>query len=164
MPSDREGENVGLNQDVAAAHQALMDSPPHRRNILDPDLQRGWSRQCFAAAKTFTSRRILRSGCRSTPNRRRRRLLQGAIEKVTTSHGAPTPARKSQPQLRHMACDMALNDALDNQRPRQSCREFTRSFVWTAGDPANYPDRSRKAVVAADCRPGMRWELVSLPA
>ncbi len=36
LSSDREGENVDLDQDIVSAHQALMHSPPHRRNILDP--------------------------------------------------------------------------------------------------------------------------------
>jgi uncharacterized YkwD family protein len=30
------GENLAGNQTVAAAHQALMDSPGHRANILNP--------------------------------------------------------------------------------------------------------------------------------
>ena len=33
-------ENIANNQDLAAAHQELMDSPGHRKNILDPDLTR----------------------------------------------------------------------------------------------------------------------------
>jgi uncharacterized protein YkwD len=33
-------ENIANNQDLAAAHQELMDSPAHRKNILDPDLTR----------------------------------------------------------------------------------------------------------------------------
>ena len=32
-----QGENVELNQTIAGAHDALMHSPPHRANILDPD-------------------------------------------------------------------------------------------------------------------------------
>jgi uncharacterized protein YkwD len=31
-------ENVAFNSDVLKAHRALMDSPGHRRNILDPNL------------------------------------------------------------------------------------------------------------------------------
>ena len=37
LSSDGQGENVDLNQTVAGAHDALMHSPPHRANILDPD-------------------------------------------------------------------------------------------------------------------------------
>jgi Cysteine-rich secretory protein family len=35
LPSDREAENVALGQTVLEAHDALMQSPPHRQNILD---------------------------------------------------------------------------------------------------------------------------------
>ena len=31
------GENIAGNRDVAAAHEALMNSPGHRKNILSPD-------------------------------------------------------------------------------------------------------------------------------
>jgi uncharacterized protein YkwD len=31
-------ENIANNQDLATAHHELMDSPGHRKNILDPDL------------------------------------------------------------------------------------------------------------------------------
>jgi len=33
-------ENIANNQDLAAAHRELMDSPGHRKDILDPDLTR----------------------------------------------------------------------------------------------------------------------------
>jgi uncharacterized protein YkwD len=31
------GENIAFDRNVEAAHQALMESPSHRRNILDPE-------------------------------------------------------------------------------------------------------------------------------
>jgi uncharacterized protein YkwD len=34
------GENLALDQNVPAAHVALMKSPPHRENILDPRFTR----------------------------------------------------------------------------------------------------------------------------
>lgn len=38
LKARRFSENLAGNQSLAAAHQGLMDSPGHRRNILDPDL------------------------------------------------------------------------------------------------------------------------------
>lgn len=32
------GENIALNSDVRSAHQALLDSPPHRQNIMSPEV------------------------------------------------------------------------------------------------------------------------------
>ena len=34
---DRAGENLAFNVDIRAAHQAFMDSPGHKANILDPN-------------------------------------------------------------------------------------------------------------------------------
>src|SRR5208337_5468961 len=36
LRSDRQAENVALEMDVAGAHAILMNSPPHRANILSP--------------------------------------------------------------------------------------------------------------------------------
>jgi|SRR5215471_9250762 len=35
-PMDRAGENVAYNSSPEGAHMALMQSPPHRHNLLDP--------------------------------------------------------------------------------------------------------------------------------
>jgi uncharacterized protein YkwD len=37
LPSDQEGENTALDDNVASAHKGLMDSPEHRDEILNPD-------------------------------------------------------------------------------------------------------------------------------
>ncbi len=37
IPTDLEAENVGWDVNVAAAHQSLIEDPPHLRNILDPE-------------------------------------------------------------------------------------------------------------------------------
>jgi uncharacterized protein YkwD len=34
------GENVGVGGDTAQLHQAFMDSPPHRHNVLSGDYER----------------------------------------------------------------------------------------------------------------------------
>lgn len=36
----RAGENLALTRNVERAHEGLMDSPGHRRNILDPEFRR----------------------------------------------------------------------------------------------------------------------------
>ncbi len=38
IPAKKFCENIANNQDLSAAHQELMDSPGHRKDILDPDL------------------------------------------------------------------------------------------------------------------------------
>jgi hypothetical protein len=36
VPFDSAGENLAWDQDVVAAHQSLMEDPPHLKNIMDP--------------------------------------------------------------------------------------------------------------------------------
>ncbi len=37
LPSDREGENTAVDEDVPSAHKGLMDDPDHHDNILNPN-------------------------------------------------------------------------------------------------------------------------------
>ena len=37
LPSDQEGENTAVDQDVHSAHKGLMNDPDHRDNILNPN-------------------------------------------------------------------------------------------------------------------------------
>lgn len=137
LPSDHEGENVGLNQDVDAAHQAFMDSPPHRRSILDPDFNVVGVGVLHSGENIYVTEDFAhRLPTYSEPEAEA--VLQGAIEKATRAYGLPMPARKSQAQLRQMACNMALNDSLDSRDPAR-LPGVAEVFVWTAGDPANIP-------------------------
>jgi uncharacterized protein YkwD len=145
LPSDHEGENVGLNQDVASAHQAFMDSPPHRRSILDPDFNVVGVGVLHSGESIYVTEDFAhRLPTYSEPEAET--VLQGAVEKAAGSLGQATPARKSQPQLRQMACNMSLNDSLDSRDPAKlpGVREV---MVWTAGDPGNLTDQVRKRIL-----------------
>ena len=142
LPSDREGENVDLNLNVTSAHQALLDSPPHRRNILDPDYNVVGIGILHSGANIYVTEDFARRLPQySEPQAEA--ALQSAIEHYVRSMGLTVPARKPEPQLRHLACDMALNDALNNQAPAQ-LPGVHEVMVWTAGDPGELPDRVKK--------------------
>lgn len=137
LSSDAEGENVDLNQTIAGAHDALMQSPPHRANILDPDynvigvgiLRAGgnvWVTEDFARRLPQLSEPQAESA------------VQNAIDRWERSRGFAAPVRQSLTQLRHMACDMALNDDL-NLAPASRLAGVHQVFAWTAGDPAKLP-------------------------
>jgi uncharacterized protein YkwD len=137
LPSDHEGENLDLNQDIGSAHQALMESPPHRRNILDPGFNVVGIGVLHSGENIYVTEDFAhRLPMYSEPDAET--VLQGAVEKVAKSHEFPTPLRKSQPQLRQMACNMALNDSLDSHDPAK-LPGVSEVFVWIAGDPAIIP-------------------------
>jgi uncharacterized protein YkwD len=142
LPSDHEGENLDLNQDIASAHEALMESPPHRRSILDPSFNVVGIGVLHSGENIYVTEDFAhRLPMYSEPEAET--VLQDAVEKLTKSHELPTPVRKSQPQLRQMACNMALNDSLDSHDPAK-LPGVLEVFVWTAGDPANVPSGVEK--------------------
>ncbi len=137
VSSDAEGENVDLNQTVAGAHDALMHSPPHRANILDSDYNaigvgiirvgdNVWVTEDFA-------RRLPQLSESQAEN-----IVQSAIDHSERARGFGAPARQTLTQLRHMACDMALNDDL-NLTPASHLSGVHQVFAWTAGNPAKLP-------------------------
>jgi uncharacterized protein YkwD len=58
---DHVGENVAYNSSVEKAFEALMQSPPHQRNLLDPDFNSAgfaafWSGQRLYVVQDFAHR------------------------------------------------------------------------------------------------------------
>jgi uncharacterized protein YkwD len=137
LSSDSQGENVDLNQTITGAHDALMKSPPHRANILDPDYnaigvgiiragENVWVTEDFARRLPQLSESQAESA------------VQNAINHNERARGFGAPVRQPLTQLRHMACDMALNDDL-NLTPASHLSGVHQVFAWTAGDPAKLP-------------------------
>jgi uncharacterized protein YkwD len=138
LPSDRQSENVALNSlDIASAHEGLMHSPPHRASILDP-------------AFNVVGVGVLRSGediyvtedfARKLPEYSEPQAeasAQAAVEQYAKSRGLRAPVRRPQLQLRHMACTMALSDALDSSDALR-LPGVHGVLAWTADDPAQLP-------------------------
>ena len=142
FPSDQEGENIGFNKDLPSAHKDLMHSPPHRANILDANYnvvgvgvirngRRVYVTEDFAHRPTEYSEPEADA------------VLQRALEIYATTHGMPTPMRKPQSQLRHMACDMALNDSLQGRKVADllGVREVA---AWTTAVPGELPSSAKQ--------------------
>jgi len=137
LPSDREAENVDLDQDAASAHQALMHSPPHRQNILDPDynvvgvgvIRKG---ENIYVTEDFARRLPEMSEPQAESE------VQAAINQYEGARGLPVPVRKPLPELRKRACNMSLNDSLGDLSTAQ-LPGAQAVFAWTAGDPNKLP-------------------------
>jgi len=137
LRSDRLAENVALEMDVAGAHAILMNSPPHRANILSPNynavgvgVMRSGDR--LYVTEDFAHRLPDYSELEADA------VLQDAIAKYASTKGLPAPARKPQLALQQMACNMALSDALDPNSPR-SIVGVHRVVVWTATNLEELP-------------------------
>jgi hypothetical protein len=138
LPYDSVSENVGLsNRGVLDAHEGFMHSPPHRAAILDPGY-------------TFVGVGVSRSGgviyvtedfAHKLPEYsepQAEAAVQTAITKYPKLHGGIAPGRRTELQLRRMACNLPLNDKLESQNALQ-LPGVHGVLVWTADDPANLP-------------------------
>ncbi len=137
FPSDRQGENVDLDQTIPGAHDALMHSPPHRANILDPNFNVIGVGVMRAGNNLFVTEDFGRR-LPQLSEPQAEAAIQAAINQYAKGHGLVVPARKPQPQLRRLACDMALNDALD-LAPASRLPGAHEAFAWNAGDPGKLP-------------------------
>ena len=137
LPSDSSSENVALNQTIPGAHDALMHSPPHRAAILDPN----YNVVGVGVLQTAEGFFVTEDFARKLPEMSEleaEAALQTAIEKYARSNGFSPAGRKPQLQLRHIACQMALNDAL-NSSAAMELPEVHGVLAWTAADPAKLP-------------------------
>jgi len=137
LPSDAEGENVDLNESIAGAHDALMHSAPHRANILDSDYNAVGVGMIRAGGQVWVTEDFARR-LPQLSEPQAEGAAQNAIDHDEKARGFGVPARQPSTQLRHMACDMALNDNLD-LTPASHLAGVHQVFAWTAGDPAKLP-------------------------
>lgn len=135
---DVSGENVARTSGAARAHTALMNSPGHRANILDPqfnaigigvvDTPDGiYVTQDFA--RRFPSALVDEAEQRVAANLNRSRKAVGL---------AAWP-RISAPELRARACEMAARDKL-NPRLGLLSTKISNSVAFTAIDLNQVPD------------------------
>jgi len=142
LRSGQQAENVGLSKDVPSAHQGLMHSPAHRANILNSDYN-------------VVGVAVLRSGdyvyvtedfahrLKAYSEPEADAVLQRAVENYATTHGMAVPVRKPQSQLRHMACDMALNDSLQSKKVAD-LPGVQAVAAWTAAAPGDLPSSAKE--------------------
>jgi uncharacterized protein YkwD len=139
LRSDRQGENVATEADVAGAHEVLMNSPRHRANILNPKynavgvavMQSG---EQLYVTEDFAHRLPDYSDLEADA------VLHKVITTFVKTNGSPAPVRKPQPDLQEMACHMAVIDALDTGTPRNSIVGVHRVVAWAATDLEQLPD------------------------
>ena len=138
LPSDQQAENVGFSDDAISAHHGLMNSLPHRANILNSNYNVVGvavirSGDHVYVTEDFAHRPVEYSEPEADA------VLQRAIDDYARAHGTPAPVRKRQSRLRQMACTMALNDALDNKKPAEipGAQEVA---VWTTFAPGKLPN------------------------
>ena len=115
---EREGENVAVTPDPDQAHEALMSSPPHRDNLLNPNFN-------VAGFGVFRSGHMLyvaQDFGASLPSysvRQAQELVFASVEQLRAQSKLPRLQRVSDENgsLRSSACAMAQADSLNAAAP-----------------------------------------------
>jgi uncharacterized protein YkwD len=142
--TDHDGENIAKHSDVAAAHQALMESPGHRANILNPEFNAVGLGVLRDESQIFVTEDFAHV-MPSYSDFEADAAAQQAISDFVRSHGMPPPERKTRTQLTHMACDMAKADKIDAQAAR-SIPGTVSAVAWTATDLHQLPPGLRSVL------------------
>ena len=141
LHSDQQAENIDFSKDVTTAHHGFMHSSANRATILDSNYNVVGvcvitSRGHVYVTEDFAHR------LKDYPEPEADAVLQRAIETYATTHGMPAPVRKPQSQLRQMACDMALNDSLQDQKAA-NLPGVQGVAAWTASVPGELPSNAK---------------------
>jgi Cysteine-rich secretory protein family len=131
------GENVAYDRDADSAERALMNSPPHRANILRPEFNAIGVGVIRAGDSIYVTQDFAQLLPEFTPAQAEN-VVARAFEELRRQSGAPLLPRVREPSLRALACDMARNDRLETDLARDIAN-VSRVVVWTAGDPRKLP-------------------------
>jgi len=135
--SDHDGENIALDANVDLAHAALMQSPLHRANILNPSFNAVGISVLHSGSGVYITEDFA-SVLPDYSDFEADAVVQQAISDFARAHSLPIPKRKSQTQLVHMACNMAQADRID-PKSAHSIPGSSSAVAWTATDLRQLP-------------------------
>lgn len=135
---DFSGENVALDADAASAHRGLMNSPPHRANILRPQFSTIGIGVVRSGNQIYVTEDFAHRLQELSPNQAEATIIRSFAALRRSSGLAPVPLR-SQDGLSQLACQMAKDDQLETDIARD-IPNVKSVLVWTATDPQKLPD------------------------
>lgn len=139
---DVSGENVAFNQTAEGAHRGLMNSPPHRANILNPEfnavgigvIRDGdniWVTQDFAHEFQQQSEQEARNAVFAAFQDARRKAHLTPVSLV------------DEPRLQQLACRMAKDGELDTKTPLMWSTVHA-TTAYTTPDPSKLANTAVK--------------------
>jgi len=139
---NRSGENVGYNTDFNGLHSAWMHSPPHRKNILNPDytlvgigVVRG-ADGVYWATQDFAHGTVELSGDDAADR---------VAQRVQALRKSPPPlARVDRSELQTMACSMGKSGKVD-PRPVLALPGVHYAVTYNNSQPDQLPDSAENA-------------------
>jgi hypothetical protein len=139
---DMSGENVAYDRDAASAHRSLMNSPPHRANILRPEFTTIGVGVVRIGDSIYVTQDFARRLQEMSPTQAETAVSR-SFDALRRNSGVPPLKLVPQPSLRDLACNMASQDRLETDLARDIAN--VRSvLVWTATEPQKLPSDMQK--------------------
>jgi hypothetical protein len=147
---DQEGENIAFDFDAGQAHQHLMQSPPHRANLLNP-------------AYNVVGLSVVRSGDRlyivqdfghALPNYSPAEVKQqiaAALAQSRQQAKQPALARSDFNNTDAAACSMAQADSLGTEPVHKLAQRYT-VLTYTSLYPGTLPEDARPVLARRGLR------------
>jgi len=109
LPLDRAGENIANVTCLSDGHNLLMNSPPHRRNILDPNFNVAGMAAIWSQGRLYIVQDFAHAMPRYSVSQADK-LVSGAVEEARQNGGLTGLTGKIPAQLNDAACSLAAED------------------------------------------------------
>jgi len=147
---DLAGENVAIDVSIPKANTGLMNSPPHRANILSHDFNAVgigivWSGAQVWVAQDFAHRVELMSGESAADT------IAAAFTRARAQAGLPHLNRISDGHLTSLACDMGHHNHVNTNKALKS-KDVLEATAYTTSQPEKLSQAAAQAAVQQNVR------------
>lgn len=136
------GENVAYNQSAENAHKGLMNSPPHRANILNPEYNTVGIGVIRSGDDIWVTQDFAHEFQNQTEQEARNTVFAAFQEARRVSKLQPVSLAE-EPRLQTLACRMAKAGELDTKTPL-SWSTIHSSTAYTTADLSQLPGTALK--------------------
>jgi cysteine-rich secretory family protein len=137
---DRAGENVAYNASADSAHDALMHSPPHRQNLLDPNFNVAGVAAIWSGGRLY----VVEDFARQVPSysaQQTRQMVGRAINEIRSQSGLPQLRQVSSSGLDEAVCSMSKQNRV-SARPLNVSYPSREIITYTQSRPEVLPQNA----------------------
>jgi len=147
---DQEGENVALDYDASHGHQHLMESPPHRANLLNPAFNVVGLGVVRSGNRLYIVQDFARALPLATLTQWKDRVAS-AVDLARRQAKQPEIPRRDLLVADDAACSMAKSDKLGTEPVHKLAERFT-VLSYTSLYPENLPQGGLRSITSANLK------------
>jgi uncharacterized protein YkwD len=147
---DQEGENVAFDFDAAQGHQHLMQSPPHRANLLNPV----YNVVGLGVVRSGDRLYIVQDFGHALPNyslAEAKQQIAAALAESRRQANQPALGRSDLPSADDAACSMAQADKLGTKPVHELAQRYT-VLTYTSLHPGTLPEGASPVLASRGLR------------